>query len=240
MKQVGVNLWAGLDPYTLAAVHGLERWKKEDALNEKRELEQLSPCERFRYFAKKKMQQPMRYEWPNFFTLGDSLIEMHPLAKGCFTDLDCGEKFVWHLRSIYTVEGSRLQGCGKRVLQTVKEIAELSGAIVILFVSKFGLRKPGEHNGYSAFSSLEELVRASLIDEYETVYFNDWENEPLEKFYLDQGFKNACLANNCSVYGDKAGEHWKEHFIYIPTTVEDQHLQQIQHRLNPVLCEFCK
>ena len=59
MKQVGVNLWAGLDPYTLAAVHGLERWKKEDALNEKRELEQLSPCERFRYFAKKKMKMPM-------------------------------------------------------------------------------------------------------------------------------------------------------------------------------------
>jgi len=240
MKQVGVDIWSGLDPYTLAAFRSMQSWKREEAAKEKKDLEGLAPCDRFRYLARKKMKQPMRLQWPNFYTLGDSLIEMHPVAKGCFTDLDCGEKFVWHLRSIYTVDTCRQNGAGKNVLQAIKELAEQSGAIVILFVSKFALRKPGEVYGYSAFSNMKELVKASLIDEYEVVYFHDWENEHLEKFYIDQGFQNACLANDCSIHGDMSGEHWNEHFIYVPSTVEADHLHQIQHRLNPRLCEFCK
>lgn len=36
MKQVGVDIWSGLDPYTLAAFRSMQSWKKEEAAKEKK------------------------------------------------------------------------------------------------------------------------------------------------------------------------------------------------------------
>jgi len=238
VKQIGVNQFHGFGAGEAAAVAQLNKVFARRRSDEKFEVRDLVPSTRFSRLAKQRLHQPFASKWPHFYQVEQSLIEMDKVDDECWPDIEGASDFVWHLRSLYVVDSERGNGIGRRVIEKIKEIAEDAEAIVVLFVAKFGFAKDGISP--SAFTSMKELIHASLIEHWKVTYFPDYENELVEHFYLSCGLKNCCLANECSRYGEKSGEHWREHFCYVPSSVSPDHLARFQHRLNPELCDLCR
>lgn len=237
MKQIGVNQFHGFSAGEAATITHLNQIGARRRREEVYEVRNLSPARRFSHVAKKRLYQPFAHRWPNFYQIGEALIEMHGVEGNCWSDIKDAGDFIWLLRSLYVVDSERGKGYGRRAIDKLKEIAEDTQSILILFVAKFGFAKDGIHP--SVFMSMKELIDASLVEAWEVSYFPDYENELVSFFYDGCGLKNCCLANECSRYGEKSGEHWREHFCYVPQSIAPEHLAEFRHRLNPELCDLC-
>ena len=239
MRCIGVNQWAGADPWLGEVMHDLEQHAARAHQAERNRWARMPPSEKFFKLANERFQVPKLYgiaPTQNYWQIGTStLAEITPMVLHDAAD---SRKFLVHLQSLYVVDAARGQGEGKRALEQIKQLAEECGCGVTLFAQSFALSRDGERP--NAVQTFAELMQAVLEEVWPVVYQPDWDIECLRFFYQSSGLQNLCLYGPW-VYGRPREDDlpFDRQFAYLPSSMDPQHLGQIKNRLNPTLCPFC-
>lgn len=239
MKSIGVNQWAGADPWLADIVRELEQQAARKQKAESDQWKRMSPRDKFFRLTSDRFQSaklfgiaPVRHFWQ----IGDwTLAEIRPVW---LEDARDSRNYLVHLQSLYVVDAARGKGEGKRSVELIKEVAEESGCGVTLFAQSFALSRDG-HLPH-AVETFDELTRASLEEEWPVVYLPEWDIDCLRFFYEGCGFQNMCLYGSW-VYSRPKEEDlpFDRQFAYLPKSMDPAWRKQIEHRLNRELCGFC-
>jgi GNAT superfamily N-acetyltransferase len=239
MKCIGVNQWAGADPWFGEIVSDLEQRAARARQLGSDQWKRMSPSEKFFKLANDRFESPKLFgiaPVKGYWQIGDwTLAEINPMTLHDAAD---SSKYLVHLQSIYVVDTARGQGEGKRALEQIKQLAEECGCGVTLFAKSFAFSRDG---GLSfALQTFEELRKASLEEKWPIIYLPEWDIECLRFFYEGCGFQNMCLYESW-VYKRPKEEDlpFKSQFVYLPSSMNPAWRRQIEHRLNRDLCEFC-
>ena len=168
--------------------------------------------------------------------IGDyTLVEFSELVLSDATD---SESFLVHLQSLYVVDTERGRGEGRRAIEMIKGIADAAGCGVTLFARAFGFSKDSVRP--HALISYDDLWEAAVVQQCPVIYLPKWDAECLRFFYECCGFTNMCLYDK-AVFGRPKDQDqpFESQFAYLPSSLEPRWLNQISHRLNRDLCEFC-
>lgn len=239
MRCIGVNQWAGADPWLADVVHDLEQQAARAHQAEKDRWARMPPSDKFCQLAKERFQVPKLYgiaPVQGYWQIGEwTLAEINPIVLHDAAD---SSKFLVHLQSLYVVDAARGQGEGKRALEQIKQLADQCGCGVTLFAKSFALSRDGERP--NAVQTFAELVQAVLEEVWPIVYQPDWDIDCLRFFYQSSGWQNLCLYGPW-VYGRPREDDlpFDRQFAYLPNSMDPQWRSQIEKRLNPDLCSFC-
>jgi GNAT superfamily N-acetyltransferase len=239
MKSIGVNQWAGVDPWFAEMVSDLQQHAARTQQAEKDRWNRMSPSDKFFRLADDRFQNPRLFGVApvrGFWRIGEwTLAEINPMS---LEDARESRQFLVHLQSLYVVDAARGKGEGKRSIEQIKKVADECGCGVTLFARSFAFSRSG--NLPNALQTFEELRAASLEEQWPIVYLPEWDSECLRFFYEGCGLTNICL------YGPWVYQRPKEedlpfdrHFIYMPQSMDPGHRSQLAHRLNPSMCEYC-
>jgi len=235
-----VNQWAGADPWMGEIVHDLEQQAARARKAKQDRWKLMAPSAKFFQLANERFTAPKLYgiaPVQNYWQIGEStLAEINPASLHGAAD---SRKFLVHLQSLYVVDAHRGQGEGKRALEQIKQLAEECGCGVTLFAKSFAVSRDGERP--NAVQTMQELVQAVLEEVWPIVYQPNWDIECLRFFYQSSGLQNLCLYGPW-VYGRPKEDDlpFDRQFAYLPRSMDPQWLSQIENRLNPDLCPFCK
>jgi GNAT superfamily N-acetyltransferase len=239
MRCIGVNQWAGGEPWLAEAAHDLEQQASRARKAEQDRWQRRAPSDKFFQLAQERFKAAKLYgiaPVQNYWQIGDwTLAEINRMY---LEDAADSSKFLVHLQSLYVVDAARGQGEGKRALEQIKQLAEECGCGVTLFAKSFAFGMDGERP--NAVQTMQELVQAALEQVWPVIYQPDWDAECLRFFYQSSGLQNLCLYGPW-VYG-RPKEHdlpFDRHFAYLPRSMDPQWISQIENRLNPDLCPFC-
>lgn len=239
MKSIGVNQWAGVDPWLTDIVSDLNQQAARTRQAESARWNRMSPSDKFFRLANDRFQIPKLFgiaPVKGFWQIGDwTLAEINPMSLGDARD---SKSCLVHLQSLYVLDTHRGKGEGKRSIEQIKKIANECGCGVTLFAKSFAFSK-NDHLPF-AMQTFEELRKASLEEEWPVVYLPEWDIDCLRFFYEGCGFQNMCLYDSW-VYKRPKEEDlpFKSQFVYLPSSMDPVWRHQIEHRLNRDLCEFC-
>lgn len=239
MKCIGVNQWAGVDPFMAEMLSDFGRLAARSRKVEQDRLSGMAPSERFLRLANERFQKPRLYgiaPVEGYWRIGDwALAEIHKVS---LSDAEDSGRFLVHLRSLYVVDSARGKGEGKRSIEQIKQIADECGCGVTLFAKSFAFSRD-DHLPY-ALQTFEELRKAALEEKWPVIYLPEWDIDCLRFFYEGCGFRNMCLYESW-VYKRPQEEDlpFDSQFVYLPKSMNPTWLRQIEHRLNRGLCEFC-
>ena len=239
MKSIGVNQWAGADPWFGEIVSDLDQRAARARQAESDRWKRMSTSEKFFRLANDRFQIPRLFgiaPVKGYWQIGDwTLAEIRPTS---LHDAKDSATFLVHLQSLYVVDSMRGHGEGKRALAAIKQLADECGCAVTLFAKSFAFSKDDDLP--NAVETFDELVHASLEEMWPVVYQPDWDIECLRFFYESCGLTNICL------YGPWVYQRPKEedlpfdrHFIYMPQSMDPEHRSQLANRLNPGMCKYC-
>lgn len=239
MKSIGVNQWAGADPWLADIVSNLQRQAARAKKADEDRWSRMVPSEKFFRLAEDRFQNPRLFgiaPAKGFWQIGDwTLAEINPIS---LEDAADSRSFLVHLQSLYVVDMARGRGEGKRSIEQIKKIADECGCGVTLFARSFAFSRDGllPH----AVQTFDELKKAALEEEWPVVYLPEWDVECLRFFYEWCGFRNMCLYD-AWVYSRPKEQDlpFDRQFVYLPASMDAAWRRQIEHRLNPNLCEFC-
>lgn len=239
MKCIGVNQWAGVDPIMAETLSEFGRWAARAQKAEQDRLSQMAPSERFVRLANERFEKPRLFgvaPMSGYWRIGEWVLA--EIRKISLNDAKDSARFLIHLQSLYVVDSGRGRGEGKRAIEQIKQIANECGCGVTLFAKSFAFSRDG-HLPY-AMQTFEELRKAALEEEWPVVYLPEWDIDCLRFFYGGCGFQNMCLYDSW-VYNRPKEEDlpFDRQFVYLPSSMNPVWQQQIEHRLNPDLCEFC-
>ena len=234
MKCIGVNQWAGADPWFGEIVSDLEQRAARARQAESDRWKRMSPSVKFVQLTNDRFENPKLFgiaPVKGYWQIGDwTLAEINPMTLHDAAD---SSKYL-----VYVVDAARGQGEGKRALEQIKQLAEECGCGVTLFAKSFAFSRDGDLS--FALQTFEELRKASLEEKWPIIYLPEWDIECLRFFYEGCGFQNMCLYDSW-VYKRPKEEDlpFKSQFVYLPISMDPAWRQQIEHRLNRDLCEFC-
>jgi GNAT superfamily N-acetyltransferase len=239
MKSIGVNQWAGADPWVADMVRDLEQLAARARQAERNRWKLLSPSDKFFRLANDRFQVPKLFgvaPVQGYWQIGDwTLAEINPMSLENARD---SRSFLVHLQSIYVVDAARGRGEGRRSIEQIKQLAEECGCGVTLFARSFAFSRDGQLP--NAVQTFDELLHASLENVWPVSYQPDWDSECLRFFYESCGLQNMCLYGSW-VYNRPKEEDlpFDRHFAYLPNSMDPKSRSQISNRLNPALCRFC-
>jgi len=239
MKSIGVNQWAGADPWLADIMRELEQQAARARQAESDRWRRMSPSDKFFKLANDRFENPKLFgiaPVKGYWQIGEwTLAEINPIS---LEDARDSKSCLVHLQSLYVVDTARGKGEGKRSIEQIKKIADECGCGVTLFAKSFAFSRNGDLP--HALQTFEELTRASLQEEWPVVYLPEWDIDCLRFFYEGCGFQNMCLYDSW-VYNRPKEEDlpFDRQFAYLPTTMDPRWRRQIEHRLNRSLCEFC-
>jgi hypothetical protein len=239
MKSIGVNQWAGADPWFAEVVSDLEQHAARARQAESDRRKRMTPSDKFFQLANDRFENPKLFgvaPVKGYWQIGEwTLAEINPMS---LMDAKDSRSFLVHLQSIYVVNTQRGNGEGKRSIEQIKQLADECGCGVTLFAKSFAFSRNGllPH----AVQTFAELTQASLEQEWPVVYLPEWDIDCLRFFYEGCGFQNMCLYDSW-VYKRPKEEDlpFKSQFVYLPSSMDPEWRSQIEHRLNRDLCEFC-
>ena len=239
MKSIGVNLWAGGDPWFGEIVSDLEQRAARARQLESDRWKRMSPSDKFFKLANDRFENPKLFgiaPVKGYWQIGDwTLAEINPMS---LEDASDSKSFLVHLQSLVVVDTARGKGEGKRSIEEIKKIADECGCGVTLFAKSFAFSRDGDLP--FASQTFEELRKASLEEKWPIIYLPEWDIECLRFFYEGCGFQNMCLYDPW-VYNRPKEEDlpFDRHFVYLPKSMDPRWRSQIEYRLNPELCRFC-
>ena len=239
MKSIGVNLWAGADPWFGEIVSDLEQRAARARQLESDRWKRMSPSDKFFKLASDRFKNPKLFgiaPVKGYWQIGDwTLAEINSAS---LEDASDSRGYLVHLQSLYVVDTVRGKGEGKRSIEEIKKIADQCGCGVTLFAKSFAFSRNGDLP--HALQTFEELTKASLQEEWPVVYLPEWDIDCLRFFYEGCGFQNMCLYDSW-VYNRPKEEDlpFDRHFVYLPKSLDPRWRSQIEYRLNPELCRFC-
>jgi len=239
MKSIGVNLWAGADPWLGEIVSDLEQRAARARQLESDRWKRMSPSDKFFKLANDRFENPKLFgiaPVKGYWQIGDwTLAEINPMS---LEDASDSKSFLVHLQSLVVVDTARGKGEGKRSIEEIKKIADECGCGVTLFAKSFAFSRDGDLP--FAVQTFEELRKASLEEKWPIIYLPEWDIECLRFFYEGCGFQNMCLYDPW-VYNRPKEEDlpFDRHFVYLPKSMDPRWRSQIEYRLNPELCRFC-
>jgi len=239
MKCIGVDQWAGVDPFTAQLIVELGRWASNSHRAEQDRLHRMPPSDKFLRLANNRFQKPKLFgiaPADGYWQIGDwTLAEFRKIV---LDDAEDSEKFLIHLQSLYVVDAARSKGEGKLSIGLIKQIADECGCGVTLFAKSFAFSKEGHLP--NALQSFEELRKASLEEEWPVIYLPEWDVDCLRFFYATCGFQNMCLYDSWVLSRPKEEDlPFNRQFVYLPTSMAAPFRRQIENRLNADLCQFC-
>lgn len=239
MKQLGPDLFYG-NFDDIVALRNLTKLAEDKRRDDQRRLKAMLPQDRFWAIANDTWRKPMGGTYPQTYQVEKyGLMELNGIKQKDFPDVDHISDFVIQLRSLYIVDLYQGQGIGRKVIETMKNIAERASCCFCLFVHPFGLTKGGDLP--SGFTTFQELTHAAMIEEWEIFYHSEFDAQATASFYKDCGLTNICLYSE-----EDRGEiaigpnQWQFHFIYIPDSLEQDYRKRLDYRLNLEECDFCK
>jgi GNAT superfamily N-acetyltransferase len=239
MKSIGVNQWAGADPWLADIISELEQQATRARQAESHRWKRMSPSDKFFKLANDRFQvaklfgiAPVRGYWQ----IGDwTLAEINPMS---LEDATGSRQCLVHLQSLFVVDAARGRGEGKRSIEQIKKLADECGCGVTLFAKSFAFSRDG--NLPYAVQTFEELRTASLEEKWPIIYLPEWDVDCLRFFYEGCGFQNMCLYGSWVYQRPKEEDlSFDRQFVYLPKSMDPAWRSQIEHRLNPDLCEFC-
>jgi hypothetical protein len=239
MKSIGVNQWAGADPWFAEMVSDLEQRAARARQCESDQWKRMSPSDKFLKLANDRFENPKLFgiaPVKGYWQIGDwTLAEINPASLGDASD---SRGYLVHLQSLYVVDTERGKGEGKRSIEEIKKIADECGCGVTLFAKSFAFSRDGDLP--FAVQTFEELRKASLEERWPIIYLPEWDIDCLRFFYEGCGFQNMCLYDSW-VYNRPKEEDlpFDRHFVYLPKSMDPRWRSQIEYRLNPELCRFC-
>ena len=239
MKSIGVNLWAGGDPWFGEIVSDLEQRAARARQLESDRWKRMSPSDKFFKLANDRFENPKLFgiaPVKGYWQIGDwTLAEINPMS---LEDASDSKSFLVHLQSLVVVDTARGKGEGKRSIEEIKKIADECGCGVTLFAKSFAFSRDGDLP--FASQTFEEVRKASLEEKWPIIYLPEWDIECLRFFYEGCGFQNMCLYDPW-VYNRPKEEDlpFDRHFVYLPKSMDPRWRSQIEYRLNPELCRFC-
>ena len=239
MKSIGVNLWAGGDPWFGEIVSDLEQRAARARQLESDRWKRMSPSDKFFKLANDRFENPKLFgiaPVKGYWQIGDwTLAEINPMS---LEDASDSKSFLVHLQSLVVVDTARGKGEGKRSIEEIKKIADECGCGVTLFAKSFAFSRDGDLP--FASQTFEEVRKASLEEKWPIIYLPEWDIECLRFFYEGCGFQNMFLYDPW-VYNRPKEEDlpFDRHFVYLPKSMDPRWRSQIEYRLNPELCRFC-
>ena len=239
MKQLGPNLYHG-NYDDIVALRNLTRLAEDKKRDDQRRLKSMLPSDRFFKVASETWRKPMGATYPWTYQAQEyGLVEFSRIKQKNFPDIDRISDFVIQLRSLYIVDLYQGQGIGRKIIETIKNIAEKTSCCVCLFVHPFGFTKSGDVP--SGFTTFSELTYAALVEEWEILYHPEFDAQGISAFYKECGLTNICLYSE-EDHGEKADEpdKWNFHFIYIPDSLDLDYRKRLDYRLNLEECKYCK
>lgn len=239
MKSIGVNQWAGVDPWFADIVTDLQQQAARAKQAECDRWQRMSPSEKFFRLAGERFQSPRLFGIAparGYWRIGEwTLAEINSASLEDAVD---SSGFLVHLQSLYVVDTARGNGEGKRSIEQIKQIAEESGCAVTLFAKSFAFSRDGQLP--HAVQTFDELTKASLEDEWPVIYLPEWDIDCLRFFYKECGFQNMCLYDSWVYKRPKEEDlSFDRHFVYLPQSMSPRSRSQIEYRLNRELCRFC-
>lgn len=140
---------------------------------------------------------------------------------------------VLFLTKLYVLDIHRDEGIGTKFIQEIKRCVDEAGLAIYFFASSFSLSN--EDGGLPfAFTDMDHLLK---YWELEYLTFNEDQHDLLSKWYLKQGFLNACVHD----LNFPAQEHQKlsKQFIHVGKNCYDYDL--LMNRTNESgMCDFCR
>lgn len=239
MRCIGINQWAGVEPWLADEITVFEERAAERIRAENERWASMMPRAKFMELAKQRFTKPKLFgvlPTDGLWRIGDyTLVEFSELVLSDATD---SESFLVHLQSLYVVDTERGRGEGRRAIEMIKGIADAAGCGVTLFARAFGFSKDSVRP--HALISYDDLWEAAVVQQWPVIYLPKWDAECLRFFYECCGFTNMCLYDN-AVFGrpKDRDQPFESQFAYLPSSLEPRWLNQIGHRLNRDLCEFC-
>ena len=239
MKCIGINQWAGADPWFADIVRDLQQQAARTRQAESERWRRMSPSDKFFQLANDRFENPKLFgiaPVKGYWQIGDwTLAEINSAS---LADASDSRGYLVHLQSLYVVDTERCKGEGKRSIEEIKKIADECGCGVTLFAKSFAFSRDGDLP--FALQTFDELRKASLEEEWPVVYLPEWDIDCLRFFYEGCGFQNMCLYDSW-VYKRPKEEDlpFKSQFVYLPSSMNPAWRKQIEHRLNPELCRFC-
>ena len=239
MKRIGINQWAGIDPFLADTLSEFELKTTQSRKAEQERISRMPPSERFLMLAKQRFQKPRLYgiiPADDFFQIGD--FTMIEIVKMDLDDVKDAGQFMIFLQSLYVVDAARGNGEGKRAIEQIKQISEETGCVIALFAQSFALSKEGYLP--NAFQTFEELKNASLVEKWPVIYLPEWDRDCLRFFYKGCGFQNMCLYDAWIYKRSKEQDlPFDSQFAFVPSTLNKECRGQLENRLNRTLSDFC-
>ena len=240
MKQIGPNMFVGDDPYICMMAADISIENNRRAAESERKFKLLSPADKFLFLLSERTTKPRRFGClidHNYFRFSsDALISVFKTEK--LTGVDDCNKFMCHLESIYVVDSARGTGLGRSCIAMLTEIAEESGCALELFCNPFVWSCDGRNA--NALESFDDLWGVVFDEGWDVLYHTDYQKELTKFFYSQSGFRNMCIYDEWVYRRDKSEDlPLEQQFVYLPSTIKAEYLQQLQSRLNKGECEYC-
>jgi hypothetical protein len=169
MKSIGVNQWAGADPWCADMVRDLEQLAARARQAERNRWKLLSPSDKFFRLANDRFRVPKLFgvaPVQGYWQIGDwTLAEINPMS---LEDARDSRSFLVHLQSIYVVDAARGREEGRRSIEQIKQLAEECGCGVTLFAKSFAFSRDGQLP--NAVQTFDELLHSSLEKVWPVIY----------------------------------------------------------------------
>ena len=141
---------------------------------------------------------------------------------------------VLYLTKLYVLDTERGSGVGTKFLQEIKRCVDKAGLTIFFFATSFSLSN--EHEGLPfAFADMNEMLK---YWEKEHLTFVEDSDELLCKWYLEQGFLNACVHDHKLCQPNKHHKLSKQ-FIYVGKNCFDYDLM-MKRTDESGMCDHCK